>query len=216
MGTASCSGEHCAVHVKASQVWASRYSKALQSDGWQSRVFPGRCTIRFHCSSIGKDNEGFCLTRTICWNGNKRCFTWSVDPAQAKEATHKCGELDCAGTKGVTKFVVNDANRRDADELCDEAKRSWLCMQMPTCTQSTRAHLILHTPFPQQHLLFQCSFLSLRRISHIPREDGSLRIAHLQLLEKSHTRGSFTLSSTWESPCICASWRNPVTRFWLV
>ena len=48
-----------------------------------------------------------------------------------------------------------------------------------------------HLPFPQQDLhFFSSRFLCLRRFSHSLRENGSSRIAHLQFLEKSLTRGS--------------------------
>ena len=64
-------------------------------------------------------------------------------------------------------------------------------------------------------------FLIVLRFSQIPREDGSMRIAHLQFLEKSHTRGSHrSLTSEDFATDIrsvehSVTLRTPVTRLWL-
>ena len=62
------------------------------------------------------------------------------------------------------------------------------------CT-NTHMHTKHHSTFVCSHLFRSATFallfgfLSLCRFSQIPREDGSLRIAQLQFLDKSHTRG---------------------------
>ena len=83
-------------------------------------------TKRFTIIGLGKDTEGFFLTPTIRWNGHKRCFMWSADPAQAKQSMQMC-ECDRAGTRCVATLAVKYAKRRDSDESFDEAQRSWLC-----------------------------------------------------------------------------------------
>ena len=65
-------------------------------------------TKRYAIIGLGKDTEGFFLKPTIRWNGHKRCFRWSGDPAQAKRAIQMC-ECDRAGTKCVATLAVKYA-----------------------------------------------------------------------------------------------------------
>ena len=99
--TTTCHGDECIVEICAES--QTKIESTLRNH------FE---TKRFTIIGLGKDTEGFFLTPTIRWNGHKRCFMWSADPAQAKQAMQMC-ECDRAGTKCVATLAVKYAKRRD-------------------------------------------------------------------------------------------------------
>ena len=133
------------------------------------------------------------------------------------ETNHKLHHLRCPGRGALGSGKIKPIEQASRF-LCNVC--SALLASSKDTLLSGRRHTYLHANKAPQHS--QSSFLSLSRFSHIPREAGSLRIAHLQFLEKSHTRGSHHSLTSCATGTHCrahegvpghsATLRTPLTR----
>ena len=122
--------------------------------------------------------------------GDAEWRQWRNDP-QSSSSSRSCAEhLAVARTRPTEPLIVSLCSAGFLSSKHTEL--SGRGVEIPTCAQGTKGHLLVHNlPCPQQHLLVSPVFLSVRRFPLTFRvKDGSLRIAHLQFLEKCRVRGS--------------------------
>ena len=97
----------------------------------------------------------------------------------------------CCGRRPPT------ASNQQQQQPMHTQKRKGTCKEKRTCKypdahEAPQNMCLFTSSVPAATSALQCSFLSSRRFSHIPREDGSLTIVHLQFREKNITQAGHT------------------------